>query len=162
MNISIIDNTLQNYITKYIEQTFATHVSGNRYDKLYRKLLSGIEEIIKLTVNEAKHYDKSLENLYNNSRFNKKFIQAVAKHQVSEFLNTHPKKKEIVAEFNNEYHINKSDLRILEEGKDLVDKINDINLTQRNKENEELNIRKTLSQSIKMPSIEKHKLEHSR
>ncbi|WP_410542078.1 hypothetical protein [Wolbachia endosymbiont (group B) of Ennomos erosarius] len=103
-----------------------------------------------------------MENLYNDSRFNKKFIQAVAKHQVSDFLNTHPKKKEIVAEFNNEYHINKSDLKILEEGKDLVDKINDINLIQQNKENEELNIRKTLAQSIKMPSIEKHKLEHSR
>jgi len=82
MNINTIDNTLQNYITKYVEQTFATHVSGNRYDKLYRELLSG----------EAKHYDKSLENLYNDSRFNKKFIQAVAKHQVSEFLNTHPKR----------------------------------------------------------------------
>ncbi len=87
MNISTIDNTLQNYITKYIEQTFAAHVLGNRYDKLYRKLLSGIEEIIKLAVNEAKHYDENLEDLYNDSRFNKKFIQAVAKHQVSEFLN---------------------------------------------------------------------------
>lgn len=92
MNISTMDNTLQNYITKYIEQTFATHVSSNRYDKLYRELLSGIEEIIKLTINEAKHYDKSLENLYNDSRFNKKFIQAVAKYQVLEFLNTHPKR----------------------------------------------------------------------
>ncbi len=92
MNISTIDNTLQNYITKYIEQTFATHVPGNRYDKLYRKLLSGIEEIIKLAVNEAKHYDENLEDLYNDSRFNKKFIQAVVKHQVSEFLNTHPKR----------------------------------------------------------------------
>jgi hypothetical protein len=61
MSISTIDNTPQNYITKYIEQTFATHASGNRYDKLHRELLSGIEEIIKLTVNETKHYDKSLE-----------------------------------------------------------------------------------------------------
>ncbi|MDU8922060.1 hypothetical protein [Wolbachia endosymbiont of Scaptomyza pallida] len=108
MNISTIDNTLQNYITKYIEQTFATHVLGNRYDKLYRKLLSGIEEIIKLAVNEAKHYDENLEDLYNDSRFNKKFIQAVAKHQVSEFLNTYPKRKEIVAEFYNEHHINEN------------------------------------------------------
>lgn len=162
MNISTIDNTLQNYITKYIEQTFATHVSGNRYDKLYRELLSGIEEIIKLTINEAKHYDKSLENLYNDSRFNKKFIQAIAKHQVSEFLNTHPKRKEIVAEFYNEHHINESDLKTLEKGKDLVNKINNINLLQRSEKNEEFNIRKTLAQSIKMPSIEKHKLEHSK
>ncbi|WP_250295214.1 hypothetical protein [Wolbachia endosymbiont of Oedothorax gibbosus] len=162
MNISTIDNTLQNYITKYIEQTFATHVSGNRYDKLYRELLSGIEEIIKLTINEAKHYDKSLENLYNDSRFNKKFIQAVAKHQVSEFLNTHPKRKEIVAEFYNEHHINESDLKTLEKGKDLVNKTNNVNLLQRNEKNEEFNIRKTLAHSIKTPSIEKYKLEHSR
>ncbi|OWZ25241.1 hypothetical protein CCY16_00716 [Wolbachia endosymbiont of Wuchereria bancrofti] len=28
-----------------------------------------------------------------------------------EFLNTHPKKKEIVAEFNNEHYINESDLK---------------------------------------------------
>ncbi len=113
MNIGTIDNTLQNYITKYIEQTFAAH-TGNRYDKLYRELLSSAEEIIKLTVNEAKQYDKSLEELHNNSIFHdKKFIQAVAKHQILEFLNTHPKKKEIVAEFKNEHHINESDLKIL-------------------------------------------------
>ncbi|QOD38519.1 hypothetical protein [Candidatus Wolbachia massiliensis] len=161
MNTSTTDNTLQNYIIKYIEQTLAAH-AGNRYDKLYRKLLSSIEEIIKLTVNEAKHYDRSLEDLYNDPRFNKKFIQTAVKYQVLEFLNNHPKKKGIVAEFNNEHHINESDLKILEKGKDLIDKINDISLTQRNKENEELNIRKTLAKSIGMPSIEKHKLEHSR
>ncbi|WP_395463112.1 hypothetical protein [Wolbachia endosymbiont of Cantharis cryptica] len=153
MNISTIDNTLQNYITKYIEQTFTTH-AGNRYDKLYRKLLSSIEEIIKLTVTEAKHYDKSLEDLYNDPRFNKKFIRAFAKHQVLEFLNTHPKKKEIVAEFNNEHHINESDLKILKEGEGLVYEINYIKLTQQNEE-EELNIRKILAKSIGMPSIEK-------
>ncbi|WP_353276890.1 hypothetical protein [Wolbachia endosymbiont (group B) of Villa cingulata] len=152
MNIGTIDNTLQNYITKYIEQTFAAH-TGNRYDKLYRELLSSAEEIIKLTVNEAKQYDKSLEELHNNSIFHdKKFIQAVAKHQILEFLNTHPKKKEIVAEFKNEHHINESDLKILKEGKDLVNKINDINLTQQNEKNEILNIRKVLSKSIGMPS----------
>ncbi len=101
MNISIIDNTLQNYITKYIEQTFATHVLGNRYDKLYRN-----------------------------------------------------------AEFNNEHHINKSDLKTLEKGKDLANKINNINLLQQNEKNEEFNIRKTFAHSIKTPSIEKYKLEH--
>lgn len=159
MNIGTIDNTLQNYITKYIEQTFAAH-TGNRYDKLYRELLSSAEEIIKLTVNEAKQYDKSLEELHNNSIFHdKKFIQAVAKHQILEFLNTHPKKKEIVAEFKNEHHINERDLKILKEGKDLVNKINDINLTQQNEKNEILNIRKVLAKSIGMPSsrIEKSK-----
>ncbi|WP_353284477.1 hypothetical protein [Wolbachia endosymbiont (group A) of Lasioglossum fulvicorne] len=81
---------------------------------------------------------------------------------MSEFLNTHPKRKEIVAEFYNEYHINESYLKTLEKGKDLVNKINNINLLQRSEKNEEFNIRKTLAQSIKMPSIEKHKLEHSR
>nr|WP_240034517.1 hypothetical protein [Wolbachia endosymbiont of Aedes albopictus] len=69
-----------------------------------------------------------------------------------EFLNTHPKKKEIVAEFNDEHHINESDLKILKEGKDLVNKINDINLTQQNEKNEILNIRKVLAKSIGMPS----------
>ncbi|AAW70595.1 Predicted protein [Wolbachia endosymbiont strain TRS of Brugia malayi] len=62
-----------------------------------------------------------------------------------EFLNTHPKKKEIVAEFNNEHYINESDLKTLEEGKDLVDKINNINLIQQNEESEELNIGKVLA-----------------
>ncbi|MDE5062017.1 hypothetical protein [Wolbachia endosymbiont of Drosophila tsacasi] len=161
MSINTIDNTLQNYITKCIEQTFAAH-TGNRHDKLYRKLLNDIEEIIKLTVNEAKHYDKSLKEVHNDPRFNKKFVQAFAKYQVLEFLNTHLKKKEIVAEFYNEHHINKGDLKILEEGKDLIDKINDINLVQQNEESEVLNIRKTLAHSIKTPSIEKYKLEHSR
>ncbi|MGL9757857.1 MAG: hypothetical protein ACR5LA_03180 [Wolbachia sp.] len=152
MNINVADNTLQNYITKYIEQTFATH-TGNRYDKLHRELLNSIEEIIKLTINEANQYDKSLEELHNDSRFHdKKFIQAVAKHQVLEFLNTHPKKKEIVAEFNDEHHINESDSKVLEEEKDLVNKINDINLIQQNEKNETLNIRKVLAKSIGMPS----------
>lgn len=151
MSINTIDNTLQNYITKYIEQTFAAH-TGNRYDKLYRELLSNVEEIIKFTVTEAKLYDKSLEELHNDSRFNKKFIRAFTKYQVLEFLNTHPKKKEIVAEFNNEHHINKGDLKSLEEGKDLAGKINDINLIQKNEKNEELNIRKTLVKSIGIPS----------
>ncbi|WGJ62220.1 hypothetical protein [Wolbachia endosymbiont of Frankliniella intonsa] len=152
MNINTADNTLQNYTTKYIEQTFAAH-TGNRYDKLYRELLNSIEEIIKLTVNEAKQYDKSLEELHNNSIFHdKKFIQAVVKNQILEFLNTHPKKKEIVAKFKNEHHINESDLKILKEGKDLVNKINDINLTQQNEKNEILNIRKVLAKSIGMPS----------
>ncbi|RLT61170.1 hypothetical protein WANA13_0493, partial [Wolbachia endosymbiont of Drosophila ananassae] len=70
--------------------------------------------------------------------------------------------QEIVAEFYNEHHINESDLKTLEKGKDLVNKINNINLLQQNEKNEEFNIRKTLAQSIKMPSIEKHKLEHSK
>uniref|UniRef100_A0AAU7YLQ7 Uncharacterized protein n=1 Tax=Wolbachia endosymbiont of Oeneis ivallda TaxID=3171168 RepID=A0AAU7YLQ7_9RICK len=151
MNINTADNTLQNYTTKYIEQTFTAH-TGNRYDKLYRELLSSVEEIIKLAINEAKQYDESLEELHNDSRFNKKFVQAFAKYQVMEFLNTHPKKKEIVAEFNDEHHINESDLKILKEGKDLVNKINDINLTQQNEKNEILNIRKVLAKSIGMPS----------
>ncbi len=81
---------------------------------------------------------------------------------MSEFLNTHPKRKEIVAKFYNEHHINESDLKTLEKGKDLVNKINNINLLQRNEKNEEFNIRKTLAHSIKTPSIEKYKLEHSR
>ncbi|WP_343289436.1 hypothetical protein [Wolbachia endosymbiont of Encarsia formosa] len=151
MNINTADNTLQNYTTKYIEQTFTAH-TGNRYDKLYRELLSSVEEIINLTINEAKQYDKSLEELHNDSRFHdKKFIKAVAKHQVLEFLNTHPKKKEIVAEFNDEHHINESDSKVLEEGKDLVNKINDINLIQQNEKNETLNIRKVLAKSIGIP-----------
>ncbi len=151
MSINTTNNTLQNYIIKYIEQTFAAH-TGNKYDNLYKNLLNGIEEIIKLAVNETKHYNKSLEEVHNDPRFNKKFIRAFAKRQVMEFLNTHPKKKEIVAEFNNEHHINKGDLKILEEGKDLVDKINDINLIQKNEKGEELNIRKTLVKSIGIPS----------
>lgn len=151
MSINTIDNTLQNYITKYIEQTFAAHI-GNRHDKLYRELLSNVEEIIKLTMNEAKHYEKNLKELYNDPRFNKKFIRAFAKHQVHEFLNTYQIKKESVAEFNNEHHINKSDLKILEEGKDLIEKINDINLVQKNEESEALNIRKVLAKSIGIPS----------
>ncbi|MGL9717166.1 MAG: hypothetical protein ACR5K9_00370 [Wolbachia sp.] len=151
MNISTTDNTLQNYVTKYIEQTFAAH-TGNRYDKLYRELLSSVEEITKLTVNQAKRYNKDIEDLYNDSRFNKKFVRASAKYQVLEFLNTHPKKKEIVAEFNSEHHISESDLKTLEEGKDLVDKINDISLIQQNEKNEELNIKNTLARSIGRPS----------
>ncbi|WCR57925.1 hypothetical protein [Wolbachia endosymbiont of Ctenocephalides felis wCfeJ] len=149
--MSTTDNTLQNYITKYTEQAFAAH-TGNRYDKLYRELLSSVEGIIKLTVNQAKRYDKDLENLYNDPRFNKKFIRTFAKHQILEFLDTHPKKKEVVTEFNSEHHINESDLKILEEGKDLIDKINDINLTQQNEKGEELNIKTVVAQSIGRPS----------
>jgi len=63
---------------------------------------------------------------------------------------------------NKQHHINESDLKTLEKGKDLVNKINNINLPQRNEKNEEFNIRKTLAHSIKTPSIEKYKLEHSR
>ncbi|WP_353287275.1 hypothetical protein [Wolbachia endosymbiont (group B) of Gerris lacustris] len=152
MNINTIDNTLQNYITKYIKQTFAAQ-TGNKHDKLCRKLLNSVEKIIKLTVTEAKHYDKSLEELHKDSRFHdKKFIQVVAKYQVLEFLNTHPTKKEIVAEFNNEHHINESDSKVLEEGKDLMNKINDINLIQQNEKNKTLNMRKVLAKSIGMPS----------
>ncbi|MDD9331513.1 MAG: hypothetical protein PV340_02550 [Wolbachia sp.] len=53
MDISTTDNTLKNYIVKYIDQTFATHITCNRYDKLYRELLSRIEEIIKLTISDS-------------------------------------------------------------------------------------------------------------
>ncbi len=66
----------------------------------------------------------------------------------------------LYAEFNNEHHINKSDLKTLEKGKDLANKINNINLLQQNEKNEEFNIRKTFAHSIKTPSIEKYKLEH--
>ncbi|MFL3876675.1 hypothetical protein wTkk_000595 [Wolbachia endosymbiont of Trichogramma kaykai] len=47
MKIGKIGNTLQNYITKYIEQTFTAH-TDNRYDRLYRELLSSAEVIINL------------------------------------------------------------------------------------------------------------------
>ncbi|APR98076.1 hypothetical protein [Wolbachia endosymbiont of Folsomia candida] len=159
MNISTIENTLQNYITKYIEQKFAAHTSGNRYDKFYRELLSGIEEVVKLTVSEAKHYDSSLENIYNDLKSHKRLIHTIAKQKILTFLNTHTVKKEIIAGFNNEHSLNESDVKILKEGKDLVDTINDINLLQKNENGEEVNIRKTLAQSIKVPSIEKHKSE---
>ncbi|NUX01688.1 hypothetical protein GO685_04300 [Wolbachia endosymbiont of Madathamugadia hiepei] len=63
MSTSTKNNTLQNYLTKYIEQTFASH-TGNRYDKLYMKLLSKVEETIKLvSVNKIleKPYERTNE-----------------------------------------------------------------------------------------------------
>lgn len=157
MSTSIENNTLQNYIAKCVEQMFGTYTSGNNYEKLYRDLLSRIEEIIKLTVSEARQCDKALENVYNDSRFNKKLIHIIAKQQVSRFLEAHPVKKEAIAEFYNEYHINESDLENLREAEDIVNKITNISLLQQNEKNEELNIRKILSHSIKIPS---HKPDH--
>ncbi|WP_225538341.1 hypothetical protein [Wolbachia endosymbiont of Mansonella perstans] len=69
---------------------------------------------------------------------------------MSTFLDTHQTKKEIV-EGLSKYNINGSDLKIPEEGEGLVKKINDINLIQQNEENK-LNIRNILTQSIGHPS----------
>ncbi len=149
MSTSTKNNTLQNYLTKYIEQTFAAH-TGNRYDKLYRELLSKVEETIKLAVSKAKHLDISLESVYGELTSNKKLLHAIAKQQVSTFLDTHQTKKGIVEGFSK-HNINESDLKILEEGKGLVKKINDINLIQQNEENK-LNISNILAQSIGHPS----------
>ncbi|MGL9717479.1 MAG: hypothetical protein ACR5K9_02100 [Wolbachia sp.] len=77
MSTSTKNNTLQNYLTKYIEQTFAAH-TGNRYDKLYRELLSKVEETIKLAVSKAKHLDISLESVYGELTSNKKLLHAIA------------------------------------------------------------------------------------
>ncbi|MDG7052789.1 MAG: hypothetical protein LKM45_02775 [Wolbachia endosymbiont of Alcedoecus sp.] len=107
MSTSTKNNTLQSYLIKYIEQTFAAH-TGNRYDKLYRKLLSKVEETIKLAVSKAKHLDISLESVYGELTSNKKLLHAIAKQQVSTFLDTHQTKKEIVEGFSK-HNINKSE-----------------------------------------------------
>ncbi|MDM8335340.1 hypothetical protein [Wolbachia pipientis] len=57
----------------------------NRYDKLHKEFLGGIEEIMKFTVNGSRHHDKGLKGLYNDSRFSKKLIRAFAKYKVLEF-----------------------------------------------------------------------------
>jgi hypothetical protein len=160
MSTSIADNTLENYIAKCIDQMFATYTSGNKYDKLYRDLLSRVEEIIKLTISEARHCDTTIENVYNDPRFNKKLIHVIGKQQISRFLEAHPIKKEAIAEFYNEYHMNESDLKHLREAEDIANKINNVSLLQQNEKNEELNIRKILAQSIKIPSPEKYKSGH--
>jgi pyruvate-formate lyase len=66
MSISTTNNTLQNYITKYIEKAFAAH-TDNKYDKLYRELLSKVQETIRLAVSKAKHLDISLNGVLHTS-----------------------------------------------------------------------------------------------
>ena len=80
---------------------------------------------MELAVSKAKHLDISLESVYGELTSNKKLLHAIAKQQVSTFLDAHQTKKEPVEGFSK-YNIKKSDLKILEEGEGLVKKINDI------------------------------------
>ena len=147
-----MNNTLRGYIVNYIK--LALDLRCSSYNKLYRELSNKIEEIIKLAVSEVKHYNTSLEDIYQQLKSNKKSLHALSKLELLNFLDAHQVKKEIVDEFNK-HSLNKRDLEL----ESLMDKINDIVLVQKTEEGEELNIAKILAHTIPLPDISRKRLK---